>query len=251
VAASSGLRWRIEPASGGEFAGPRNLDTCRSEDGTLEPWAQAVVGHFQTYTEVSPSLTGVKLFFQYEASDLAGVQSMLGGTDKKGGQWKEPGGKHPAAIELYLAGRYFAVTAKRLEDCPEAFRLVTPEDFEWLISHAKATFPANQSGGSPGGGRDQSRSGAAFRKGLAFKRSGATFEEMCEALAADPETAEWTAQEGEPNGQRGLKRIWDNGEAGGVDTTDADKQVEKLNQTYAFALVRATDRIAGRNVSGR
>ena len=58
-------------------------------------------------------------------------------------------------------------------------------------------------------GADNSRSAIAFRKGIALRRSGNTFEEMCAALRADPETAEWVREKGEPNGGRELRRIWD------------------------------------------
>jgi hypothetical protein len=56
-------------------------------------------------------------------------------------------------------------------------------------------------------GRD--RSATALRKGAALRRAGKTFEEMCAALAADPETADWTKEKGEANGSRELHRIWD------------------------------------------
>ena len=40
-----------------------DLDHCRNPDtGDIEPWAQAIVDRIQTYTEVSPSGTGLRLF---------------------------------------------------------------------------------------------------------------------------------------------------------------------------------------------
>jgi hypothetical protein len=46
--------------------------------------------------------------------------------------------------------------------------------------------------------QDNSRSGVAFRKGLALVRQNATYEQMCEVLRADPETAEWVREEAPP-----------------------------------------------------
>ena len=55
----------------------------------------------------------------------------------------------------------------------------------------------------------QSRSAVAFRKGAALRRSGATFDQMAEALRNDPETAEWCREKGKADGGRQLHRIWD------------------------------------------
>lgn len=51
----------------------------------------------------------------------------------------------------------------------------------------------------------------AFRRAADLRRAGTvgTFEEMVVALHADTETREWTAEKGEPNNQRELRRLWD------------------------------------------
>jgi primase-polymerase (primpol)-like protein len=54
-----------------------DLDSCRDpESGALAPWASAVISRFATYCEVSPSGTGVKLFFQYRLSDRAAMHAL-------------------------------------------------------------------------------------------------------------------------------------------------------------------------------
>jgi hypothetical protein len=76
-------------------------------------------------------------------------------------------------------------------------------------------------------GRD--RSAIALRKGAELYRAGKTFEEMCAALATDPETADWTREKGEKNDNRELWRIWD--KAMREDTNrrrDANRQVFQL-----------------------
>jgi putative DNA primase/helicase len=55
-----------------------DLDSCRSADGTLEPWAVEVLNRLGTYAEVSPSGTGCKAFFTYTTSDLAALQGAMG-----------------------------------------------------------------------------------------------------------------------------------------------------------------------------
>lgn len=83
-----------------------DLDGCRdAETGEIEPWARDIIAKANTYTEVSPSQTGVKLFVR--------------GTWPHGGKRmkfdldgeicdKAPG------IEVYSQLRYFATTGMRL-----------------------------------------------------------------------------------------------------------------------------------------
>jgi hypothetical protein len=74
-----------------------DLDDCRnSRTGELTPWALEVLGELDSYTEVSPSGTGVKVWLR------AGVQT----THIR----KE--GENP--IEAYYGGRYFTVTGQLL-----------------------------------------------------------------------------------------------------------------------------------------
>ena len=105
---------------------------------------------------------------------------------------------HGPAIEVYLSHRYFAVTTSRWPGAPEALRLIDAETLDALAE----LIPAKPRAAAPGG--DTSRSALAFRKALALRRSGKTYDEMVEALRADPETADWAREKGEPNGQREL-----------------------------------------------
>jgi hypothetical protein len=74
------------------FAGV-DLDDCRNpETGKLESWAARVVEEFSSYTEVSPSGTGVKIF-------AVGVL-LPGGRNRSGN------------IEVYDRKRYFVVTGR-------------------------------------------------------------------------------------------------------------------------------------------
>ncbi len=76
------------------FAGI-DLDRCRDPlTGEIEGWAQRIIAEFDTYVEVSPSGTGVKLFVE--------------------GQPPVPGSRK-GKIEIYSRDRYFTVTGYALQ----------------------------------------------------------------------------------------------------------------------------------------
>lgn len=76
-----------------------DLDDCRHPDGRLEAWAAEIVAAIDGYTEVSPSGTGVKIYVEADLQFDSGR-----------------GGKNFGHVELYRAGRWFAVTGACLND---------------------------------------------------------------------------------------------------------------------------------------
>jgi putative DNA primase/helicase len=72
-----GIFLGIEYGTGYRLGGV-DLDTCLSPDNGLTPWAKEVVDHFDTYGEISPSSTGVKLYFLYRAADLDAIRLITG-----------------------------------------------------------------------------------------------------------------------------------------------------------------------------
>lgn len=86
------------------FAGI-DLDNCIDESGALAGWAQEVVDAFATYSEISPSERGVKLFFRGRKPDYAGCS--VGEIDGE-----------PARMEVYDRNRYFTVTGNVWPGCP-------------------------------------------------------------------------------------------------------------------------------------
>jgi putative DNA primase/helicase len=88
-----------------------DLDACRNpETGELMPWADEIVKRFATYTEVSPSGTGVKLIGR-------GTLPKGKGREKKLDDVKRFGDKSPA-IEVYCQKRFFCLTGQHLPDSP-------------------------------------------------------------------------------------------------------------------------------------
>ncbi len=78
-----------------EFCGI-DLDHCIRPDGSLEPWAEPIVQKLKSYTEISPSGTGLKIFVRAKCRD-----------GKKRFDIDKTAGKR---IEVYDSGRYFTVT---------------------------------------------------------------------------------------------------------------------------------------------
>jgi primase-polymerase (primpol)-like protein len=75
-----------------------DLDHCRDAlTGEIVPWAQTVIAVMGSYTELSPSLTGVHIL----------VQAKL-----------PPGGRKKPRVEMYDSGRYFTVTGNHLDGTP-------------------------------------------------------------------------------------------------------------------------------------
>ena len=98
-----------------------DLDHCRDpETGEVEPWAQEIVDELDSYTEVSPSKTG--------------LHSIVNGK-------LPPGGRRKGRVEMYEAGRYFTVTGDRVANTPETIEV---RDEELARLHAR-TFGASKS----------------------------------------------------------------------------------------------------------
>jgi hypothetical protein len=73
-----------------------DLDGCRT-DGAVEPWAQAIVDRLDSYAEVTPSGTGLRVW----------IGAKLPGEHNRKGR-----------IEMYDHARYFTVTGRHLEGTP-------------------------------------------------------------------------------------------------------------------------------------
>jgi hypothetical protein len=79
-----------------------DIDNCRDPlNGYLQPWAMQIVTRLSSYTEVSPSGKGVKIFLKASKS----------GTKCRTAY-------HDGEVEIYDRGRYFTVTGMRLTDMP-------------------------------------------------------------------------------------------------------------------------------------
>lgn len=116
----------------GDYLIGLDLDTCRDpETGRLEAWASRAVQVFSSYTEVSPSMTGLKVFALAAESAIEAIRQEL--TPAGGKTWKGGTGKHPPCIDLYTAGRYFTVTGLHLDGTPNTIERVAEAQLRELI----------------------------------------------------------------------------------------------------------------------
>jgi archaellum biogenesis ATPase FlaH len=106
-----------------------DLDGCRNPDtGKVEDWARQIIIDFASYSEISPSQTGIKIFIR-GTSPLSGGRKV--DLDVPKCCEKNPG------IEVYDKLRYFAVTGQRVAGIP-----VEPQGRQSVLDrYCKTWFP--------------------------------------------------------------------------------------------------------------
>ena len=237
-----GVGIELAPLGDGRSLAGIDLDTCRNVDtGRLERWAEDVLASFDSYAEVSPSLTGTKMFFTYDTDILPELRAHRG-TSKFGKQFKQGAGEHSPAIELHLGNRYFCVTDALLPDSTVSLRHVEPARILRLLQTVGPAFARSAEQASTGrkerrtSRADGSHSTAAFHVGRDAVKGGATFEEMCEALRSNPDTAAWMQEKGEACDAREARRIYDKAVAAASNSDDVEAAVaatvERFNDLY-------------------
>lgn len=93
----------------GDGLGGVDLDDCRDpETGEIAAWARQIIDEFRSYTEVSPSSTGVKIL-------AAGAPQRL-----PGHKWQPEGELGHA--DVFVDRRFFTVTGQLLAGCPAEIR---------------------------------------------------------------------------------------------------------------------------------
>jgi hypothetical protein len=85
-----------------------DLDAC-IHDGAVEPAAAAIVARLDSYTERSPSGTGLHVI----------VRANLNGSGRKSTRNTPWGTGEPYEFATFTAGKYFTVTGDRLPDAPD------------------------------------------------------------------------------------------------------------------------------------
>jgi hypothetical protein len=200
-----------------------DLDSCLTPTGPAL-WAKEIIDRFDTYGEISPSRTGIKLYFLYRVADLDAIRLITGTPWSK--NFKErTGSDHAPGFELHIGHRYFAMTGDVYEGCPEALRVVGVEDVAWLINEVGQRFAStkkpnstnNETASSNGewttNHADNSRSARSMRKLASLYHQGVidTCEEGKARLLRDDDSGvvDWMLEKGLANGERELRRTWD------------------------------------------
>jgi hypothetical protein len=148
-----GLGLALEGLSGNEIA--LDLDGCRDPvKGRIDPWAQEIVDEAASYTEVSPSGTGLRVIGR--------------GTGGKHTSFKNvhPGG---GGVEIFPAGfdagRYITVTGKELPGCWPHFSDIT--DVTLRLIDGRGRLHPEQPASTPQNGYEQAPAYQARPGGLA------------------------------------------------------------------------------------
>lgn len=92
------------------------------EDGEIADWAQEIIGRFDSYTELSPSGTGVHIIGWSNVEQVGPI----GRNNRRG-------------VEVYNHGRYFTVTGNAVNDAP--IMDVTPDLEEFIYAHFLGESP--------------------------------------------------------------------------------------------------------------
>lgn len=185
-----------------------DLDGCRDpKSGEIASHARSIVEAFGSYTEISPSGTGLKIFFIAEAGHKGRAFSPATGRE----------------VKLMAAGQYSTVTGLQTDasgNDPNLVSLVghrTPirevanSKVLWLTEDFGPKYKAGLSGANDN--RDESGSGHAFRLACKFKHQGRTEAEFHAAIAAHSGVAgEWWARADE----RQRARVWQNAKGDGA-----------------------------------
>lgn len=121
------------------FAGVDLDHVVNTETGEIASWAQAIIDRLDSYTEISPSGTGIRIF----------VQGALPKGFPRGGRKKSVGDGQ--AIEVYCRLRYLTVTGRCIhggdvEDRREEFQALCVELFPEVEKRAKV---ASSNGHAP------------------------------------------------------------------------------------------------------
>jgi predicted P-loop ATPase len=249
-----GIGIELGDLGSGAFLAGIDLDSCITDDGALAPWAAEILRDVLTYTERSPSGRGLKLYFRAASEHVRPFLDRIGvQPDGWGARRSVPGQdgrNHGPAIEVYFAGRFFAVTEDRWPGTPNrltTLNAATLDRLTALIPKAKSTNVNDQSA------TDNSRSAIAFRIGLTMCRVGRSYEEYCEALRSDTRTADWYAEKGLLEDGRELCRIWQKAtaktkkpRAEWISKAQCDRQGEPRPNLYnAMLALREDARIVG------
>lgn len=202
----------------GDGLGGIDLDSCIAE-GVIAPWAQAIIDLFNSYAEVSPSGTGVKIFARGAPDELERNKVRMG-----------PGKKKPPQVEVYVKGRYFCVTGDKVDGCPWKVR-VRRVAWEVIVAILTSERVASVWRGEKTDG-DTTGSGMDMSLAAALRAEGVSDKGIARAL-----------------------RVYRYGQVRDMRDKDADRQVsriiDKLGQSHGDAIAELNEIFALVIVGGR
>jgi AAA domain len=199
--------------------GGLDLDTCRDPaTGQIDPWAIDILKRFDSYSEISPSGTGVKILFLHNDDEAQAAT------------FKAKGKSHPPGIELYFSKRYFAITKREywpegdaIENHRRPLRMIDPKALQWLLDEAGPLLRGEDDQAA----NDESSSGAAYRMAIKMHLNGETVEHF-EAWAVEHPWGDYDC-----DADRAIERTWkrarvDAGEMALADRANGAHEFEDL-----------------------
>lgn len=107
-----------------------DADKCRDpQSGELAPWARSIVDRLRTFSQISPSSTGLRLF----------IKGRIPGQRRRAG-----------AVEMYSGGRYLTLTTERVAGTPNRIEERQTALDLWYAELFPPTPSAAPPGASPG-----------------------------------------------------------------------------------------------------
>lgn|GEM_PF-1311625 len=115
-----------------------DLDSCLDpKTGNLTDWAEKIVKEFDSYCEISPSGTGVKIFIKAPSPEEHKHKVAMPG---------KPTGKHACQIEAYSQKRYFCTTGNLFRDSPKIIKRA-PKEWDALLRFMEDNQPKDKTTG--------------------------------------------------------------------------------------------------------
>ena len=110
-----------------------DLDGCRNaQTGKIADWATRIIRNISSYTEISPSGTGAKIYCRADP-----VPKLLANKRTVGAA----NGTKPPGVEIYTSGRYFCLTGQIVDGVPDEI-LDSTEALERLAAWIAKVKPA-------------------------------------------------------------------------------------------------------------
>lgn len=229
---AGGIGVQLGKMPNGMNLGGLDLDSCRNPaTGVFDSWAVGLTDRFNTYAEISPSGTGVKMLFFYKDGQLDRLRKAMGTTHTR--SFKRGTGQHPPAIEFSISGKYFTVTEDVVPGYPLALATAAMDELLQLVERDGPAFARKAI--HPQRTRDDSRSGRGFRLAIAIKSRGGSRADYVEAIAEDAELSDWADDE------RQVDRAWDRAPAFGLSA----KGKPLANLANALSMMRTMPELIG------
>jgi hypothetical protein len=207
-----------------------DLDSVIDEKtGVVDSGAEEIIKRFDSYAEVSPSGTGVKLFFLIAGDDKETVDGLLNEYHRGKPRYRKTFGAGEHREMAFDTKRYYAVTENALTDAP--IQPVKIEDVDWFFHHAGPAYVEKHSpflrgmgerGSGAPTGRDETESGHGFRFLRDRKQQGMSYDETRDAILADEGIAgQWARSKGD-DAERSIKMAWENAHVSNFSWDDPD-----------------------------